>query len=122
MVGVKVLLAFVGRPSHKSHLRRTWNVAHWWNGRLLLLLGIVLVYDGLLLYRHGKSKPQTSALLSFNSSASVPAIAHAVQRGLVWDITPVLCHRWQASMASVGPGNLHASHACYLRTSMTSVC
>ncbi|CAL5219481.1 g1319 [Coccomyxa viridis] len=51
---IQVLLAFVGRPSHGSHLRRTWNVAHWWMGRLLLLLGIVLVYDGLLLYRNGR--------------------------------------------------------------------
>ena len=63
MVGVKVLLAFVGRPSHGSHLRRTWNVAHWWNGRLLLLLGIALVYDGLLLYRSGRSKPHSSKML-----------------------------------------------------------
>ena len=64
MVGVKVLLAFVGRPSHASHLRRTWNVAHWWMGRLLLLLGIVLVYDGLLLYRSGRSKPRSPEMLA----------------------------------------------------------
>ncbi len=71
MVAVKVLLAFVGRPSHGSHLRRTWNVAHWWNGRLLLLLGIVLVYDGLLLYRHGRSKSQILTMLRLQSSAAM---------------------------------------------------
>ena len=41
----------MGRPHLDSSYRRSWNAAHWWNGRLLLLLGIVQIYDGLLLYR-----------------------------------------------------------------------
>lgn len=109
MVAVKVLLAFVGRPSHGSHLRRTWNVAHWWMGRLLLLLGIVLVYDGLLLYRNGRSKSwiaQCSGL-----SLQYPCMLRCIpcgNRGLG------LCITKKSSMADVVAGNYHASHARYV--------
>jgi len=34
-------------------------MAHYWNGRLLLLLGIALVYDGLLLYRSDAGVPRS---------------------------------------------------------------
>ncbi|CAK0760549.1 hypothetical protein CVIRNUC_002780 [Coccomyxa viridis] len=48
---LQVAFALIGRPHLDSSYRRSWNAAHWWNGRLLLLLGIVQIYDGLLLYR-----------------------------------------------------------------------
>lgn len=88
--GVKVATAFIGRPSLDSRFRRSWNVAHWWNGRLLLLLGIALIYDGLLLYRSGKGAkrvpfPRTSTTMDCMPCICVPLqmCANACSRGHV---------------------------------------
>ncbi|BDA49891.1 probable cytochrome b561 and DOMON domain-containing protein At3g25 [Coccomyxa sp. Obi] len=54
LAGGQVLAAMVKRPSQASRYRRAWNVAHTWTGRLLLLLGIALIFDGLLLYHSGQ--------------------------------------------------------------------
>ena len=102
MVAVKVLLAFVGRPSHGSHLRRTWNVAHWWMGRLLLLLGIVLVYDGLLLYRNGRSKSWIAQCLRPQSSVSMHVAVHSLWEQRLRavhnkEVQHGRCSRWQLS-------------------------
>ena len=61
---MQVVTAFTGRPSLSSRYRRIWNVAHWWNGRLLLLYGIGLIFDGLLLYRSGPSMPPSCCYLA----------------------------------------------------------
>jgi uncharacterized membrane protein len=41
------MLLGIARPGKASHLRRTWNLAHWWNGRAVLAIGIANVYVGL---------------------------------------------------------------------------
>lgn len=65
VVLLQVLAAMVKRPSQASHYRRAWNVAHVWTGRLSLILGIVLIFDGLLLYHSGQRKPpETSATVA----------------------------------------------------------
>lgn len=51
---MQVLAAMVKRPGQASRYRRAWNVAHTWTGRLLLIMGIALIFDGLLLYHSGK--------------------------------------------------------------------
>ncbi|CAL8465580.1 g5116 [Coccomyxa elongata] len=75
LAGGQVLVAMVKRPSQASRYRRAWNVAHVWTGRLLLILGIVLIFDGLLLYHSGQPYQHLfialSAVLFFFFSVAV---------------------------------------------------
>ncbi|EIE22951.1 hypothetical protein COCSUDRAFT_41963 [Coccomyxa subellipsoidea C-169] len=64
LAGMQVLSAMVKRPGKASPYRRTWSVAHIWTGRLLLIVGIVLIFDGLLLYHSGKPYQHLFVILS----------------------------------------------------------